>query len=502
MALQAPYTALQRKKRSPNKQQDQQPHQRQHPLSRPKSSSFRLRDLVWTVFSVVTLTAFARRRNFAEPQVSYEYRDVPIPVHSGSLLNKQPLQQSLVAYTLAPPRIIRYAPQIIRYDFDTNEAVPLLRDPDFKYKHRHIELDYRKPQQEEDSGKKRPAKIPKCIPMDEWQTARFLSCNNVHETNVKNIRFINCGASRCAFKFHDIDGTAQVLKTQFLDTVDERDMEYARKDALALERLTASPYVANIYGSCGATQTLEYSAYGNLFDWMKLTRSKEREILSPLELLKFGYQIATGVADMHSINEAEGFVSMTHNDICCHQFIHIDGIFKLGDFHLSTFHKKDRLTGKACNTTNLPMNAALKKIRAPEEMNGRVTTSREKVDVFLVGNMMYLLLTHKWMFEGIPTLTAMAMLRSGERSEFGFEPTDPADVAMVEAINWSWTQDPKKRPKAREISKFLKSALQRIEGKGEDYVVRVQIPPLPRNYDFSDKQFYENLGTDLRGKPV
>lgn len=146
------------------------------------------------------------------------------------------------------------------------------------------------------------------------------------------------------------------------------------------------------------------------------------------------------------------------------------------------------------------MNAALKKVRAPEEMDGPVRTSREKVDVYLVGNMMYYILTHKWMFEGITTQDAMAKLRAGERSEFDFEPTNPADVAMVEAINWAWTQDSDKRPRAREVSQFLKNALRKIEGKSNDYIVRVSIPPLPEDYNFSDFEFYKNLGTDLDGK--
>jgi serine/threonine protein kinase len=277
-------------------------------------------------------------------------------------------------------------------------------------------------------------------------------------------------------------------------------MEWARKDAIALERLTKSPYVMDIYGSCGTTQTLEFSAYGNLFDWMKLTRSKERSAPSPLEQLKFGIQLATAVADVHSINEEEVWVSMTHNDICCHQFIHIDGIFKLGDFHLSRFHKKDQITGKACNTTNPNMNSALKKVRAPEEMYGRVMTPQEKIDVYLLGNsMLYYILTSKWVFEGITLKEAVLKLKRGKRSDIGFEPTDPADIAIVHAMHWAWTEYPQKRPKARKVSDFLKRTLRKIEGRYEDYVVRVAIPPLPKDYDFSDKVFYENLGMDLDG---
>lgn len=280
-----------------------------------------------------------------------------------------------------------------------------------------------------------------------------------------------------------------------------KELENARRDALVMERLTCSPYVASIYGACGTSQLVEYSAYGNLFDWMKLTRHGQRESPTPVEKLKLAIQIATGVADMHSIDQDQGLVSMAHNDICCHQFMMVDGTFKLGDFHLSTFVKKNQTSGHECEEWNRGMNSAIDKVRAPEELDGGMITPLDKVDVFLMGNVMYYIMTQKWIFEGVTTEETRKRLIDGNRSDFGYIPTHPAEKAVEKAIRWSWTHTPKERPTAREVSSFLKGALKEVDGQEYD-IVRVSVPPLPSDYDFSDAEFYENLGQDLDGNPV
>jgi serine/threonine protein kinase len=148
------------------------------------------------------------------------------------------------------------------------------------------------------------------------------------------------------------------------------------------------------------------------------------------------------------------------------------------------------------------MKSALKKVQAPEEMYGQITMLQEKIDVYLMGNMLYYILTSKRIFEGITREEAMLKLKTGKRSEIGFEPTDPADNAIVDAMHWAWTQDPQERPKAREVSDFLRRTLRTLESREEDYDLRVTIPPLPADYDFSDEEFYEHLGMDLDGNII
>jgi serine/threonine protein kinase len=122
-------------------------------------------------------------------------------------------------------------------------------------------------------------------------------------------------------------------------------------DTTSLERLTASPYISDIYGNCAVSQLVEYSRGGNLHDVIKRARMGDAEFgnLSPLTKLKIAYQLLAAVADMHSF-ESDGVPSLAHNDICCHQFILVDGVFKLNDFHLSVFIEKGKDSHRSCTT--------------------------------------------------------------------------------------------------------------------------------------------------------
>ena len=121
-------------------------------------------------------------------------------------------------------------------------------------------------------------------------------------------------------------------------------------DTIAMERLTQSPYVVNIYANCGTSQLIEYSSGGNIHDFVKRARMGDEKFhsVSPLTKLKIAYQLATAVADTHSLESDGGLHSLAHNDLCCHQFILVDGVFKLNDFHLSVFLLKSPKSGRPC----------------------------------------------------------------------------------------------------------------------------------------------------------
>jgi tRNA A-37 threonylcarbamoyl transferase component Bud32 len=112
-------------------------------------------------------------------------------------------------------------------------------------------------------------------------------------------------------------------------------------DAFVMTRLISSPYVMGIYGYCGLSQVVEYGANGNIHDLVKVARETGEDKLSPLDKLRIFVQIATAVADMHSLD-------VTHNDLCCHQFILVDGVYRLSDFDFSEFVKRDRETNETC----------------------------------------------------------------------------------------------------------------------------------------------------------
>ena len=89
---------------------------------------------------------------------------------------------------------------------------------------------------------------------------------------------------------------------------------------------------------------------GATHDLIKMARLRG-DSLAAIDKLKIVYQLASGVADMHTF-ENDGLVSLVHNDICCHQFIFVDGIYKLNDFHLAHFQTKNTTSNEVCKAYN------------------------------------------------------------------------------------------------------------------------------------------------------
>ena len=140
---------------------------------------------------------------------------------------------------------------------------------------------------------------------------------------------------------------------------------------------------------------------------------------------------------MHSLEtHPDGLPSMVHNDLCCHQFILVDGIYKLGDFDLTTFLTQTTPAGGSttlrrkhkpdlCQTTPIQFHPDYLKCLAPEEYpyyhdfrnalkakgnkepHPITRVYRDKLDVYQIGTILYTLTTNLWIWEGITTASAM-----------------------------------------------------------------------------------------------
>ena len=122
----------------------------------------------------------------------------------------------------------------------------------------------------------------------------------------------------------------------------------ARRDAVSMERLQFSDFIIDIYGSCGLSQLIEKADDGGHMPILvKTMRAMARnQNHNPhhhhhhLDQLRIFYHIAGAVADMHSFEE-DGYVSLVHEDIDIYQFLLVNGIYNLNDFHMGRFQKKD-----------------------------------------------------------------------------------------------------------------------------------------------------------------
>eukprot|EP00980_Cylindrotheca_fusiformis_P031108 scaffold25830_cov162-Cylindrotheca_fusiformis.AAC.9 len=244
----------------------------------------------------------------------------------------------------------REYPRVLQHDSVTNEAIRVWSNITYSLGPAAVSYRITTDDNEEESAKG-------CQFMHDWQTQTYPTCNDAHEINMRpetgSVVFINCGGTRCAFRIVEADGSSFVLKIpKFKKEFEARYYEKARKDGMSMERLQRSPYILDIYGYCGLSQLIEPGEDGgNTHDLIKTTRLKGDDALPLVERLKIVYQLASGVADMHSFEE-DGLVSLVHNDICCHQFIFSHGIYKLNDFHMANFQRKSPDTNQVCTATN------------------------------------------------------------------------------------------------------------------------------------------------------
>lgn len=337
-----------------------------------------------------------------------------------------------------------------------------------------------------------------CQPMHEWQTHSYEKCNPLHELDIKAettrgvFRLVSCGGSRCAFHITDTDGMSLALKKGKFRHPAEPSAS-STQDGMAMERLSKSPYVLNTYGYCGDTQILEFATGGNIHDLVHRARKEGKDDMPSIDKLRIAIQLITGVADLHTFEE-DGIASITHNDICCHQFVLVDGVYKLNDFHLSTFTKRDN-KNQICRQRQRVLHF-WDLIHAPEEISGG-KVDNEKADDYVVGNVMYYVLTKRWIFEDLLGSEGVKYLQEGKRSPFPKHlqnSKDPADIALMKGISMVWTHSVAKRPSSREVSNFLIFELEKITGEKVKEVVRVSVQPLPKDWDYSeDPTFSLNL---------
>lgn len=141
-----------------------------------------------------------------------------------------------------------------------------------------------------------------------------------------------------------------VLKTmRYTHDYVQRNYDRHRRDAVAMERLTASPFVMNIYAACGNSGLFEYADGGSLEDsiW---NEEHDTPPWSSQERLVVAYQAAAGLADLHNVGK-EGVPSIAHTDISHGQFVYVNdvGVYKLNDFNRARFIGWNKKTDTPCS---------------------------------------------------------------------------------------------------------------------------------------------------------
>lgn len=194
-----------------------------------------------------------------------------------------------------------------------------------------------------------------CKAQYEWQKKSFPTCNKLHENDLtdlhaetrsdEHVRLLANGYWRDVWLYDYAPQDQVVVKTiRYEHDFEERNYDRHRRDAVAMEHLTSSNHVVDIYAYCGNSGVFQFAPDGDMY--YSLWDKKDTK-WTIQEKLIVAYHVAVGIGDMHNVDK-EGVPSMVHSDITLSQFILIDGIYKLNDFNRVRFLTYNKKKGELC----------------------------------------------------------------------------------------------------------------------------------------------------------
>lgn len=252
--------------------------------------------------------------------------------------------------------------------------------------------------------------------------------------------------------------------------MEEAFYENNRVDALAMERLTASKYIINIYGFCAMTVVQEFASQ---------ELSRVAHFMPPIDRLELAVKAARGVADIHSIPSDQGGTGSTlvHNDLnLANLVVTPDNRPVWNDFNVAILLMRNTTSNSTCPFIQHFPNPQW---RAPEEqvVPGAdvepIVTS--KTDVYALGNVLYRLAVGHSPWKDA---TSKKHLSREEKDEIAvlkkFNGTvapipsnithspDAAVHVMLKAMHMCYQWDPEQRPGAMQVWEFLDENYRRL----------------------------------------
>lgn len=368
-----------------------------------------------------------------------------------------------------------------------------------------------------------------CPPKADWQTLSFPNCNSIHEiclatsaaenvVDEDSLSVLGEGWFRTTWRFDRSSPQKESVVLKTLRIEREYLSEYYelhRRDAVAMERLTASPFVVNVYGFCGQAAINELANFPfpgiqSLESFNRRMRGNDSARSNAIKL-RMAASIALGVADIHSAGSTDPndeTVYMVHYDLNPRNIaLFAGGRPKINDFNIAEFLRYDPDTNETCK---FPSRLHEPWWRAPEEMNTTHTILLdEKVDIYALGNILYHTLTthsargkqHKDRMDEVRPIVA-AGVRPIIPDHF-VKDKDPNVVAMVKAINLCWTKKPAERASAEEVAAILYKALLNSPDTAavvEEKVMDKQVPSDGAHDDDAPEDNVENK--DAMGNTV
>lgn len=241
--------------------------------------------------------------------------------------------------------------------------------------------------------------------------------------------------------------------------------ELNRVDAIAMERLTASPNVIGIYGFCSMTVIQEFAG-----------RQISDQKLNGTESLDVAIQVARGIRAIHSIGNST-LPSLVHNDInLANILVTDDDRPVLNDFNIAVLLMENRTAEAgpaACpfyaRFPNPQWRSPEEQLEGEEESRNHPPVVDEKIDIYAMGNVLYRLVAggSPWKKNGRPKLSPdekkeVALLKryNGTIPSIPEEVKldDPFTAILYKAMQMCFHFKPEDRPSAKELVDFLETS--------------------------------------------
>lgn len=317
-----------------------------------------------------------------------------------------------------------------------------------------------------------PYTTEECVPMQDWQTTSHPSCNEMHQLPLADLGvdddmdFLLVGTKgywRHAWRvnFQDNADTVVLKTLKFEHNFEDAHFEHDRVDAVAMERLSSSKHVINIFGFCGHSVMTEYA------DGTSIGKLVEKAKKKPLQILRIARDISKGLADVHGI-DGDNNATFVHLDINPANVVSVGGTLKLNDFNIGIIRQWNVTSEEPCG---FPAQYPNPQWRSPEEAR-KQNDLTEKVDVFSMGHIFFRLICGAEPWKKLEPNGRPSKEEINEKVKNGvlpfipeavMESEDPEVVAIREAMLACYSFYPEDRPSARSISRSLDKTLQKLK---------------------------------------
>jgi len=272
--------------------------------------------------------------------------------------------------------------------------------------------------------------------------------------------------------------------------------EQTRIDSLAIERLTASPYILKEYAYCGYTIVSEAGE-------LSLNDVFTDPGVSCLRRLSWGYGVASALSDIHSTDSSPlrsgdsgaPRPTLAHMDLTIENgLLRTDDSVVVNDFNDGILPYFSESSGHMCRHRNERMFGLHYESRPPEQFTDEGYVSPDKVDVWALGIILVdLVLNCTRPFEELSYGELLEKQRILPVPRHLYESRETAILALLYAGLACLSPNAEDRPVAYQVAEGLGTAFKWIQqGKMTSTVQQVKTLFLDRDDLFADIRVVED----------